>query len=184
MTSILGLSKPIDDSIRYLENLKDSFIDEQYATTNLMPLYPGDKRDVPIKNKQFNYYMQFRAIATTRNDYDFTKNTERIMIKNSVYLKKNTSQTNTVSFTVSASPFKFQENTTNRYRFVELFLHLFTLISFWFKVDFITFPTSLKKAYPIFKYFFVYFLYFVVDFAIRLFELWFAFVRFLKFKND
>ena len=184
LASLLGLSISIDDPIAYLENLRDSFINEQYATTNLLPLYPGDKRDFKIKNRQFNYYIQFRSIATRRNKYDFTKNTEKLMIKNTVYLRKRTNKTDKISLSVNASPLKFQEISRNRYRFVELFLHLFTLISFWFKVDFITFPTSLKNAYPVFKYFVVYFLFYVVDFLIRLFNLWFALVRFLKFKND
>lgn len=86
--------------------------------------------------------------------------------------------------TMSLNNLRFQENRRNRFRYVELFFHLFTLVSFWLGVDFITLPVSLKKACPVFKFFFLYALYYLVVSLICLFELWFAFVRFLKFKND
>lgn len=132
--------------------------------------------------------MQFRSIATDKNKYDFTKNTEMINFAKNVYelerSPESPERSDQLTVTMSFNHLEFRENRRNRYRWVELFVHLLVLASFWFGVDFVTLPASLKRAYPVFKFFTIHALYYVVTFLIWLFELWFAFVRFLKFKND
>ena len=183
LRSLVG-QKTIDTPADYLEDLRDSFIREQYATTNFMAMSPNDEKDLPIKNRQFNYYMQFRAIATKRNEYDFTKNTELAIFTKTVYTMKSINKTDRIKLNIETNPIKFEQNSRNRYRYVECFLHLFVLAAFWFRLDLWTLPTSLANAYPFCKYFTIYALYYLVSLLVYLFDLWFAFVRFLKFKND
>ena len=140
---------------------------------------------IHLSSFQFNYFMQFRSIATDKNKYDFTQNTEIVNFAKTVYeLEKNPERSDQLTVTVSLNNLQFRENSRNRYRWVELFFHLFVLASFWLGVDFITLPASLERAYPVFKFFALYALYCVVVSLIWLFELWFAVVRFLKFKKD
>ena len=49
--TLFGPSKPYDRFVDYLESLRNEFAEEQYATTNLMPLYPNDTKGLPIKNR-------------------------------------------------------------------------------------------------------------------------------------
>ena len=56
LRSLVGLAESIDNPIDYLEDLRNSFISEQFATTTQMPLYPNDAKDLPIKNR---YVMLF-----------------------------------------------------------------------------------------------------------------------------
>lgn len=79
-------------------------------------------------------------------------------------------------------PTIFKMSSRNRYRWVEFFLHLFVLAAFWFKVDFIDLPNSLRKAYPIFRFFLIVLLYCIVVFLLFIFECWFKLIRFLDFK--
>ena len=184
LKDLVGWSKSINSIRLYLFDIRDAFVAEQFVSTTLVPTYLSDKTDLILKNRQFNYYMQFRAMATTRNDYDFTKNTEKVTLKQSFYIKKELEEQEELTAIVGSSLIKFVENSRNRYRIAELFLNLFISVSFWFGVNVISLPISLKTGYPVFKMFVIYLFYYVVSFLIYLFERWFAFVRFLKFKSD
>ena len=129
-------------------------------------------------------YIQFRAIATKRNEYDFTKNTKIILLTKTVYAMKSTNKADKITLNFKTGLIKTQQNSRNRYRYFECFLHLFVVAAIWFRLDLWTLPTSLANAYPFCKYFTIYSLYYLVSFLVYLFDLWFAFVRFLKFKND
>ena len=138
-----------------------------------------------MKNQQFNYFIQFRSISGSKNDHDFTRNSKKISFSRNVYqIEKNPNKPDQLTVTLKYNHFKFQENKRNKYRYIELLLHLCVLIAFWLGVDLITLPASLVRAWPAFKFFTLYSLYYLVISLIFLFELWFAFVRFLKFKND
>ena len=166
----------------YLSELKHRFAEEQYASTTLVPLVENEK-DFNIKNRQFNFFIQFRSISSTKNDYDFTKNSLTGTINRAFYAEKD-DQNGNINITLHSSLIKFQQDTRNRYRIIEFFLHSLTLITFWFKIDLITLPISLKNAYPLVKYFGIYFLYFAVSLLIFLFDIVFKFFKFLKFKNN
>ena len=184
LKDLVGWSKSINSIRLYLKDIRDAFIAEQYASTTLVPIDLDNTTDLVLKNRQFNYYMQFRAMATSRNDYDFTKNTEKVTLTQTCYVQKESEDQKELTLTVGSNLIKFVEKSRNRYRVVELFLHLFISASFWFGVNVISLPISLKSAYPVFKMFVFYFFYYVVSFFVYLFEFWFAFVRFLKFKSD
>ena len=52
---LVGLSKPLNNMVLYLFNLRESFLKEQYATTTMIPLEKRDEKslgDFPIKNRQ------------------------------------------------------------------------------------------------------------------------------------
>ena len=124
-------------------------------------------------------------MSGTKNDRDFTRNSEKINFARNLYqLGKNPKRPDQLTVTLKYNHFKFEEIQRNRYRYIELLLHLCVLIAFWLGVDLITLPASLERAWPMFKLFTLYSLYYLVSSLIFLFELWFAFVRFLKFKND
>ena len=187
LSKLIGWSQSIDSLHLYLLDIKAAFIAEQGVTNSLIPIFWNDQKDpkdLVVKNKQFNYYMQFRAMATKRNEFDFTRNTEKVTLVPTFYLKKQLEEQDHLTVTVHSSLIKIVEKSRNRFPVVELFLHLFISISFWFRVDVISLPVSLKNAFPIFKLFALYFFYYIVSFLVYLFDLWFAFVRFLKFKSD
>lgn len=183
---IVGLSKIKDTIYKYITHLSESFRDEQYALNTMTPLlgYKMEGYTNPIKNRQFNFFIQFRSIATTKNDnYDFQVNTKAISLTSSYYVQRKLKESKNLRIIVNLDIIKFKENVRNRYRYIELFFHLFVCTSFWFKIDFIGLPVTFKKAYPFFKCFGIYFLYYFVSFLIFLFESWYAFIRFMKFKN-
>lgn len=99
-------------------------------------------------------------------------------------MERNPNRKDQLTVTLSYNNLKFQENRSNKYQWIELLLHLWILVAFWFGVDFIALPVSLTRAWPMFKLFTLYTLYYAVVALIGLFELGFAFVRFLKFKKD
>lgn len=131
--------------------------------SNLLPVIL--RRFLPLQqNRQFNYFIQFRSIATDKNRYDFTKNTEHVNFLKNVYeLERNPQKSDQLSMTMSLNNLRFQQDRRNRFRYVELFFHLFALVSFWLGVDFITLPISLEKAWPVFKYFLLYALYYLLN---------------------
>lgn len=183
LLSTVGLWTVIDNPIAYLENLRKEFMKDQDATTTWMPLLAYDDVDLPIRNRQFNFYMQFRAMSSRKNEYDFTRNTDRISLKNTVY-QKVSNQTDRITLNINSNLAKYDQISRNRYRYVELFLHLFLLASLWFRLDIYSLPISLRNSYPTFRYWTIEFLYYFVSFLIYLFEIWFAFVRFLKPRDD
>ena len=171
----------------YNINLINCFMNEQFSGTTMVPLSLKQiyaYENILIKNKQFNNFILFRTLATNKNDYDFTANTPRFAFLQNVYPEKNFKDKNTLILSFSSSSLQFEETFINRYHFIKLFLHLCVLASFYFEIDILTLPLSLKKAFPLFKYFTVYFIYYIVCFMIFSFECWFRFVRFLDFKND
>ena len=185
LLGLVGLWNVIDNPIAYLQNLRNQFIKEQGATTTWMPLLAYKDDDLQIRNRQFNFYIQFRAMSSKANDYDFTRNTDRIALKNTAYEKiSNKMHGDKITLNVHSNLAKYVQISRNRYRYVELFLHLFLLASLWFRVDIYSLPAILRKSYPTFRFWSIEFLYFFVSFLIVLFEIWFAFVRFLKPRGD
>lgn len=167
---------------RYYMYLRDSFTREQYVTTTVVPLGKDGDRDATIKNQQFNSYIHFRSLAGNKNDYDFDVNNERKTFMSDFTSEKSYLGNNHLVISLRSVLVKNKIHSLNRYRMVEFYMHLFILTAFWFKIDFSTLPISLKKAFPIAKFFVICFLYCIVVFLLFLFETWFKLIRFLDFK--
>ena len=117
-----------------------------------------------------------------KNDYDFRTNLQKYAFMSDFTSEKSYLSADHLVVSFRSILLKFKLLNRNRYRWVELFLHLFILTSFWFKVSFIDLPTSLSKAWPIVKFFCIVLLYCIVVFLLFIFETWFKLIRFLDFK--
>lgn len=180
LKNLVGITNLANDLLLYLYRSQKSFMDEQFATTTLIILQSNES--LLIKNKQFNSFIQFRSITSSKNKYDFTRNYVIGSINRNFYTEKH-SLNSTLKLTFHSDLFEFQMKSRNRYRIVESFLNLFILIVFWFKVDFITLPISFKNSVPFLKFLLLTFLYYVVSLLIFVFDLIFFFIKFLNFRR-
>lgn len=68
----------------------------------------------------------------------------------------------------------------NKHTFIEFFLHLLILITFWLKLTILKLPESVKRAWPVVKFFVNLFLYVLVVILIFIFDISFKFFGFFK----
>ena len=180
--TLLGIEIKKNDQKSYSNHLKSVFNNQQSATTTSVPLYAKD-RNLPIKNYQFQNYMQFRSLEGDKNAFDFTVNAKRnnfltYYYKDQSYHLPDRSIISFIpNFTYSISI------ESNKYHLIEFFLHLFILFAFWYKISLLHFNKSIKKALPIVKFFIICFLFCILFCVITIFELFFKIVRFLQFRQ-
>ena len=68
----------------------------------------------------------------------------------------------------------------NKYTFIEFFLHLLILVTFWLKFSLLQLPECAKDALPVIKFFINLFLYVLVVILIFIFDISFKFFGFFK----
>ena len=74
LESLLSSSPGVNTQRDYFHYLRSSYNREQYVTTTVVPLEHDS--NLVVKNDQFNAFIWFRSIDGTKNDWDFTHNSE------------------------------------------------------------------------------------------------------------
>ena len=178
----LGIEQTRNTQESYSNHLKSVFNGQQAATTTSVPLYPDDE-NLPISNFRFQNFILFRSLEGTKNEFDFTVNSKRYNFLSDYYHDHSYDLGNRTVLSFISSTIYSASLTTNKYHWIELFLHLAVLFAFWFKTSLAHLPKSIKRAYPFLKFSAVCFLYLIVVTLILFFKVIFGIINFLSFRR-
>lgn len=179
---LLNLSGAVNTQRDYFHYLRKSYNTEQYVSTTVVPL--EENSDLVVKNEQFNAFIWFRSIDGDKNEWDFTHNSQIPRFSYDIYKEaperrnEDVSHKGIIALRPNLSVLK--NKVLNKYNFVEFFLHLLILVTFWLKFTVLRLPECVKEAWPVVKFFINLFLYVLIVILIFIFDISFKFFGFFK----